>query len=153
MPCGLGSPIRASPAPFQRLIAASGTYTEELPCGGKLTVTRGGWSIEYYFPGPDLRYNGDFVSIPGSEVAEYVAAFEENWAEYESLKTMVPVGGTFEKNGRKSMVIRVGGYWQGVSIRNYHMATSSRQQLEKVLCGYRYALERAPVMQKFLATV
>lgn len=133
-------------------MAASGTYTEQLPCGGKLTVKHGSWSIEYYFPGPDRRYNGDFVRIPGSEVAEYVAAFEENWAEYERLKTTVPVGGTFEKPGRKSMVIRVGGYWPGVSIRNYHMAMSSRQQLEKVLGGYRYALERTQVIQQFLAT-
>jgi hypothetical protein len=133
-------------------MAASGTYTEQLPCGGKLTVTKGSWSIEYYFPGPDRRFNGDFVRIPGSEVAEYVAAFEENWAEYERLKTSVLVGGTFEKPGRKSMVIRVGGYWPGVSIRNYHMATSSRQQLEKVLSGYRYAFERAQVIQQFLAT-
>ena len=134
-------------------MAASGTYTEQLPCGGKLTVTQGSWSIDYYFPGPDLRYNGDSVRIPGSEVAEYVVAFEENWAEYERLKTTVPMGGTFEKPGRKSMVIRVGGYWPGVSIRNHHMATSSREQLERVLGGYRYALERAQVIQQFLATV
>src|SRR4030095_3227846 len=33
---------------------ASGTYTEELPSGGKLTVTANGWSID--FQGPDLRY-------------------------------------------------------------------------------------------------
>ena len=133
-------------------MADSGTYTEKLQCGGKLTVTRGSWSIEYYFPGPDLRYNGSFVRIPGSEVAEYIAAFEENWAEYERMKMMVPVGGTFEKPGRKSMVIRVGGYGEGVYIHNHHMATSSRQQLEKVIGEYRYALERAPVIQQFLAT-
>jgi hypothetical protein len=134
-------------------MAASGTYTEQLQCGGKLTVTQGSWSIEYYFPGPDLRYNGEFVRIPGSEVADYVVAFEENWAEYERLKTTVPVGGTLEKPGRKSMVIRVGGYWPGVSIRNHHMATTSRKQLEKVLGGYRYALKRAQEIQQFLATV
>jgi hypothetical protein len=133
-------------------MAASGTYTESLQCGGKLSVTRDSWSIEYYFPGPDLRYNGDFVRIPSSELSDYISAFEENWAEYERLKASVPVGGTFEKPGLKGMVIRVGGYWPGVSIRSYHMAISSRPELDKVLSAYRYAFERVPAIQQFLAS-
>lgn len=43
-------------------------YTEALASGGKLNVTENGWYIKYYFNGPDLRYNGEFVTIQGSDV-------------------------------------------------------------------------------------
>ena len=77
-------------------MSTSGTYTEPLPGGGKLQVTTRAWSVEYYFSGPDLRYSGTFVSIGGDELASYVDAFEENWAEYERLQAVAPDGVTLE---------------------------------------------------------
>ena len=38
-----------------------GQYQEGLKSGGQLIVTERDWYIEYYFPGPDLRYNGTFL--------------------------------------------------------------------------------------------
>lgn len=42
-------------------------YTEALASGGELNVTENGWYIKYYFNGPDLRYNGEFVTMQGND--------------------------------------------------------------------------------------
>ncbi len=130
-----------------------GTYEESLPCGGKLKVYKTSWEISYYFPGPDLRYNGTFVQVPGRRVEEYIDAFNENWLEYERLKSSVPKGGAFSKVGKLGMTIGVGGFPQGVCISSYHMPISSVEQLERVTASYRYAEERAPKIQAFLASL
>lgn len=130
-----------------------GTYEEPLPCGGKLKVSKASWEIQYYFPGPDLRHNGTFVSVPGNSIDQYISAFHENWAEYEKLKAFVPKGGEFTKSGKLNMTIRIGNFAQGVCLRSYHMPINSAQQLEKIVGGYRYAAQRAPQIQQFLASL
>src|SRR5262245_55178777 len=99
----------------------AGTYTEPLPCGGNLEVEAQGFRMRYYFPGPDLRYNGTFVDIAGGDVEAYIEAFIDNWHEYERLKATVPPRGGFEKPGRMGMTIRIGPFNEGVCLRSYHM--------------------------------
>jgi hypothetical protein len=130
----------------------TGKYEEPLPCGGTLKVTEFSWEISYYFPGPDMRYNGTFVSVRDNSVEKYISAFNENWTEYEQLKSTIPSGGDFSKSGKMGMTIRI-GFAQGVCIQSYHMPISSKQQLVKVIEGYRYASERGPQIQKFLSSL
>ncbi|MDN6321634.1 MAG: hypothetical protein ACTHZY_07520 [Halomonas sp.] len=132
---------------------STGTYEEPLPCGGKLKVTKTSWEISYYFSGPDMRYNGTFVSVPGGSIEKYISAFSENWKEYEQLKSSIPSDGEFSKLGKMGMDIRIGNFAQGVCIKSYHMPIDTRQQLEKVISGYRYAAQRAPKIQEFLANL
>jgi hypothetical protein len=121
-----------------------GTYSETLSCGGKLQVSSEGWSIYYYFPGPDGRYNGTSVSIEESEVEEYIQAFIENYNEWQKLKEVVPKGGSFEKTGKAYMTIRVGeSYWEGVCLRSYHMQIKDKEKLNQVTESYKYAIKRA----------
>lgn len=130
-----------------------GTYEEALPCGGKLKVSKTSWEISYYFSGPDMRYNGMFVSVPGNSIDQYIAAFYENWEEYKQLKASIPAGGEFFKNGKMGMSIRISNYHEGVCLRSYHMPICSIHQLEKVIDGYRYTAQRAPQIQQFLASL
>jgi hypothetical protein len=132
---------------------STGTYEERLPCGGSLKVSKGSWEICYYFPGPDLRHSGTFVSMPSSTIDQYISAYNDNWVEYEQLKASIPKGGEFTKNGKMGMTIRIGNFHQGVCLQSYHMPISSVQQLEKVIDGYRYAAQRAPQIQKFLVSL
>ncbi|MCA1771939.1 MAG: hypothetical protein LC677_04680 [Halomonas sp.] len=132
---------------------SAGTYEEPLPCGGKLKVTKTSWEISYYFSGPDMRYNGTFVTVPGASIEKYISAFAENWAEFEQLKESIPKGGDFSKPGKQGMTIRIGNFAQGVCIQSYHMPISSAQELEKVIGGYRYAAQRAPKIQEFLGSL
>lgn len=131
----------------------TGTYEEALPCGGALKVTKTAWEIFYYFSGPDLRYKGTFVKISGSSIEQYIAAFNDNWAEFEQLKDSIPSGGEFSKPGKMGMTIRIGRFAQGVCINSYHMPINSIQQLDRVVGGYKYAAERAPQIQKFLSSL
>jgi hypothetical protein len=131
----------------------TGTYEELLPCGGKLKVSRTTWEISYYFSGPDLRYNGTLVSVPGNSVEKYIDAFTENWNEYKRLKATIPKGGEFSTNGKMGMTIWIGNFVQGVCLCSYHMPISSAQQLDKVVKSYRYAAQRAPKIQSFLNTL
>lgn len=131
----------------------TGTYEEPLSCGGKLKVTKSSWEISYYFSGPDMRYNGTFVSVPGREINKYIVAFNENWEEYEKLRATIPSGGDFSKEGKMNMNIRIGSFAPGVCINSYHMPINSKQQLKKLLDGYQYASKRAPEIQSFLANL
>ncbi len=130
-----------------------GTYVEKLPFKGELKVTNESWEISYYFSGPDLRYNGTFVSIPGNRVQNYVEAFRENWKEYCKLKESLPEGGEYRKIGKLNMTINIGSFCEGVCLRSYHMAISNEKTLNSVIESYEYAIERAPIIQEFLKSV
>ena len=64
----------------------SGEYSESLPCGGKLIVRPRSWTIQYYFPGPDLRHRGEFKHIDGASIDKYIVAFRAAWQEYLKLQ-------------------------------------------------------------------
>jgi hypothetical protein len=132
---------------------STGTYEEALPCGGKLKVTKTSWEISYYFSGPDMRYNGTFISIPGNSIEKYITAFRENFAEYIDLKSTIPSGGEFSKQGKMGMSIRVGKFNQGVCLQSYFMPIDSKQKLEQLLDDYGYASKRAPQIQQFLSSL
>lgn len=60
------------------------------------------------------------------------------------MKEVVPEGGSFEKVGKAYMTIRVGkSYWEGVSLRSYHMQIKDKEKLSQVIESYKYAIERA----------
>ncbi|TPE54112.1 hypothetical protein FJM67_05735 [Maribrevibacterium harenarium] len=130
-----------------------GIYEEPLPCGGKLKVNKESWEISYYFSGPDSRYNGTFVSVPGESVERYISAFIDNWEDYKKLQESIPKGGDFSTVGKMGMSIRLGNFAEGVCIQSYHMPISSEQDLKKVISGYRYASQRALQIQQFLVSL
>lgn len=116
-----------------------GTYSERLPYGGELKVNGTGWGIEYYWSGPDLRYNGTFFRIEGNSVDAYIRAYIANWEDYERLRMTIPEGGRYSKFGEMGMKINVRGWPEGVCLKDYHMAISSKKQLDGVIEAYRYA--------------
>jgi len=120
-----------------------GTYTEKLKTGGKINISKNGWYIEYYFPGPDLRYNGTLVHIDGKQIDAYITAWKENYEQYLSLKDNIPKDGKFETSGKMNMTIRIGGYAEGVCLKSYHMPVNSKNKLEEVITDYQYAKKLA----------
>jgi hypothetical protein len=65
-------------------IKMSDTYSENLSYNGRLIVTRKEWHIDYYFPGPDRRYNGTFYSIMGNKIDVYIRAWENNFKDLKN---------------------------------------------------------------------
>ena len=125
------------------LLHITGTYTEKLPTGGELQISRNSWLIQYYFPGPDRRYNGTFVRIQGKDIDQYISAWKTNLAKYFELRKSVPGNGSFHTSGAMGMTIGVGGFWDGVSLRSYHMRVRTEQEVDKIIEDYQYAKKRA----------
>lgn len=66
----------------------NGEYSEKLKSGGELKVSVNNWYIQYYFSGPDLRYNGTFVNIEGKDIDKYIGAWRTNFNKYLKLKEL-----------------------------------------------------------------
>ena len=98
-----------------------GEYKEKLASGGEMIVSENKWYLSYYFPGPDMRYNGTFKRINSSEINKYISAWKNNFATYLKLKSELTLDGTYEKIGEAGMKISIGGYRDGVCIDSWHM--------------------------------
>ena len=97
-----------------------------------------------------MRHNGTFVNVPGERIDAYVDAFRENWEEYKQLKSSIPAGGTFSKEGRQGMMIHIGEYIDGVCIHSYHMRLATPEAINRTIKSYRYAQARAEEVQALL---
>ncbi len=118
-------------------------YEEDLPCGGTLKVYKNSWHIQYFFSGPDRRYNGTFKYIHDSEVDEYIFALRSNWSEYVRLREATPKGGSLTIDGKMGMSIHVGGVLKGVCMFGFHKPIYSSYKLEQIIKGYYKAMERS----------
>ena len=127
-----------------------GTYNEQLPCGGSLTVTATEFRINYHFPGQDSRYKGTWVNIPGERVDEYIQALKDNGRTYAELKGSIPDGGQFTKVGKLSMSIIIGGYNDGVCLSWHYLRMATIDDVRKVISSYRYAQRRSIEVQVLL---
>ena len=127
-------------------------YEEKLPCGGSLKVYLNKWEISYYFTGPDLRYNGTFITIPGEKIDLYIEAYRENFVEFLALK-QTTLNEKINKPGKMGMQIRVKDYFEGVCIKSYHMPISTNDKLEKLIHGYKHAKSRVSIAQAFLKSL
>lgn len=126
------------------------TYTRKLPCGGTLRVWATHWDIYYYFPGPDRRYKGTIVSIPGGRIDEYIAAYQKSWNDFEHMRANKPSMGELRKKGSLGMSIGVGGYYEGVFIDSCHMPISEKYQLDRLLRSFGEAKALAATTQEAL---
>ena len=127
-----------------------GKYTEKLKSGGELVITHNGWSISYYFFGPDFRHSGEHITIDSNDIDKYINAYESNFSKYKSLKDTIPSGGEFKTIGECQMNIGVGQYYDGVTISQWynHLYPSSfpirnEEQLQQVVDDYEYCKRKA----------
>lgn len=121
----------------------NGVYSEELKTGGELKIEGKSWSIQYYFPGPDRRYNGTFVTIRGQDLDRYINAWRSNLKKYYELSRTVEKGKQFQMIGDMNMTIGVGGYLEGVYLRSYHMRARTPKEVDEIIKDYEYARIRA----------
>lgn len=138
--------------------ALSGTYQEQINSPGRgiatFIVSSYTWSIRFYFPGPDLRYNGTTITINGDQVQEYLNAYRENWKTFKALKAQTPIGGKpFQKFGEKGMAINVGTngiYQNGVCLKGWHLPIDTEEKLSCLLDSLEYCIEKAPQIMQWL---
>jgi len=133
----------------------NGTYEEKLPFSeGKLIVTKTLYKIQFYFSGPDLRYNGTWLRIWQHEIDDYVDAYQKNWKKYIDLKKMKEqLGNSFSTTGIKGMNINIGGFRDGVCIKSYHMPIRTEKELKKLIDSFHWAKDKGPKVMSFLKSV
>ena len=130
----------------------NGEYNEKLKSGGELVVSLYEWKIQYYFSGPDLRYNGTFIKIYGAEIDEYIDAWKSNFETYSSLKRKIAHGASFITIGKKKMPIRIGNF-SGVYLSGFCLPIKTSKELDRLIEDYKYAKQHATQIQKFLKTL
>jgi len=128
----------------------NGEFVQSLKTGGKLKVSSSGWEIEYYFAGPDLRYNGTFKRIYGNEIDKYINAWRNNFKKYQDLRESIPSGGDFSTSGEMGMTIRIGGWRDGVCLTSYEMPLNTQKQIDDVIAEYENAKKTAKKLQQIL---
>lgn len=128
-----------------------GRYTENLRSGGQLIVYGNNWDIQYYFPGPDRRYNGSFYTIKGRDVDRYITAWKNNFDKYLELKESFELHGSYSVAGECRMRISIGGWSDGVSLDGYHMTIKNEEQLNRLIDDYKSAKLRAEKIQALLS--
>ncbi|MEQ1620816.1 MAG: hypothetical protein ABL919_05375 [Methylococcales bacterium] len=142
----------------------NGTYEERVCWKGyrsfTFTVNRDSWSIRFYFPGPDARYNGSSLSINQEEIDDYITSYRKNWEEYQLLKNNIPEGGSFRKEISikegiwKKMSINVGSsgiYADGVCIDYLHLPINDEEELNSLLEQFEYCKSKAPKIMEWLS--
>jgi hypothetical protein len=125
-------------------------YTEKLTHRGELKVQKKTWCIQYYFPGPDRRYNGTFVQIDGNNIDRYISALRKNFEKYLALNKSVQSNTPIALKGDMGMTIIIGGRLTGVGLASYHMLINSESELEKIIKEFKAAEIRAKEIQAML---
>lgn len=109
--------------------------------GGRLAATESGWSLSYYFPGPDRRYNGTILKIDRLMLQQYVDAWENNWRSYlrlcESTKDT-----PFSAQGELGMRLGAGG------VHLYKLSVTSEEELDVMKASLRFAAERGAALHQ-----
>jgi len=134
----------------------NGEYREELPfiSEGELIVTEITYKVQFYFSGPDMRYNGTFIEISRSNIDKYIDAYEKNWQKYLKLiKMKDELGSNFSTEGIMGMRINIGGYHEGVCIDYYHMPIKTEKELTNLIKSFHWAKERGPKIMEFLKSL
>lgn len=119
--------------------------TEVIPFGGKLTAREAGYELSFYFPGPDLRYNGTFLKINDAMFPQYIAAWEVNWRNYQSMRRTLP-SITFTTEGELGMQIDACG------VRLYTLSVTTDEELATMLGVFKSALARGKELQSNICT-
>lgn len=126
-------------------------YREGLSYGGELFVNPESWGIHYYFPGIDLRHNGESKNIAENEVSKYIQDWRTALAKAKELVKIIPAGGSYRTSvGGIEISIGGGKYFLGY---NWRMKLSSEGEVEKLISEYEDCIKKADEIQSLLKNI
>lgn len=123
----------------------NGEYTEEFMDNyGTLRIGSTHAQIEFYFPGPDARYKGTFISIQENEIDKYINAYRDNWRTAEELQVKVSdtPEAKFNQLGELGMNITVTQNSIMLCIDNYHLPICSQKECDNIINHFNIAKYR-----------
>lgn len=131
----------------------NGEYTEKLPSSsGKIVVTKNSWHINFYFSGPDLRYNGTIFNIASGSIDSYIEAYREAWSIYITTKEKMIIreNGELKLKGKMNLNINIGGYLDGICLASGYLRFSSERSIEQFINSLIWAKQRAEEVKELL---
>lgn len=136
-----------------KLPKISGEYVESFGAPhGKLHIGATRADIQFYFPGPDLRYNGTFFNIPESEIDNYIQAYKDNWIKaqelYEKAQTLPDT--TLRIVGEKGMNIIVSNRSIDIYLHQHHLPVRTEEQCSNMINRLQIAKLRIKEIQQKL---
>lgn len=130
-----------------------GSYEEELKTGGKLIVKNDDWFIQYYFPGPDLRYNGTFLSLDGNCIDKYISSWKENFDKCKKLEKEIPENGSYDIEGKMGMYIHIHNGNGYVTLDRWHFPIYTEKELKNLLNEYAESKAKAKVIMESVSSI
>lgn len=121
-------------------------YSEKLNTGGTLEIKEDTWCIKYYYPGPDLRYNGNYIVVRDNEIGNFIQAWKNNFIRYMELQNSTSNQGELIVNGEQGMKIVISDHYGGVylqypaTVKNPYVYT--QDTLDNIINDYIYAQKR-----------
>lgn len=106
------------------------------------------WYIEYYFAGPDVRYNGKYYRITNENIDQYIDALKDNFLEYKKIKHENIDNDILSKSVSMDMTIRIAPFSEGVCLFGMNCVISNERQLSKMIESLQYARKKAFEMIK-----
>ena len=131
----------------------SGSYEEKLKTGGKLIVKNDNWYIQYYFPGPDLRYNGKFLSLDGNCIDNYISSWKENFEKCKKLEKEIPENGNYDIEGKMGMYIHIHNGNGYVTLDRWHFPIYSENELNFLLNDYAVSKAKAKIIMETVSSI
>ncbi|MBR4157190.1 MAG: hypothetical protein IKU01_10920 [Bacteroidales bacterium] len=121
----------------------NGEYTEEFMDNyGTLRIGSTHAFIEFYFPGPDARYKGTFISIQENEIDKYINAYKNNWKTAEELRKKVLGTNTEFKCGEMDMNIIVSQNSIELCLSHYKLPIYSKEECDDIINHLNIAKHR-----------
>ena len=123
----------------------NGEYTEEIMrTYGTLRIGSFHAFIEFYFPGPDARYKGTFISINENDIDKYINAYKNNWQTAEKLQVKIfdTPDAKFNQLGEMGMNITVSHNSITLCIDSYHLPICSRKECDDIINHLNIAKHR-----------
>lgn len=122
-----------------------GEYSEEFMDNyGTLRIGSTHAFIEFYFPGPDARYKGTFISINENDIDKYINAYKNNWQTAEKLQVKIfdTPDAKFNQLGEMGMNITVSHNSITLCIDSYHLPICSRKECDDIINHLNIAKHR-----------
>lgn len=121
----------------------NGEYTEKFMNNyGTLRIGDSHAFIEFYFPGPDARYKGTFISIQENEIDKYINAYKNNWKTAEELQKKVLGTNTEFKCGEMDMNIIVSQNSIELCLSHYKLPIYSKEECDDIINHFNIAKYR-----------
>lgn len=135
-----------------RPIDFSGTYKESLPCRyGELSISKHGVQLDFYIPGPDLRYNGSFYHLRcPEEVDEMIKCLLQGWNRWETIASL-NLSGSIEEQINNNITVRCGSdFFNGVCVFGYAFVLNSKSDVDHFVSILEQAKIKGELIRKSL---